>query len=159
MHGAGPQLLKRFVRSALLAMCLGLLALGGVQAQKESKMSQKVLTQQVRDAELAFAATMAKRDFAAFRGFIAEEAVFYSGKKALHGRAEVLAAWKPYFDGAQAPFSWKPDQVEITTGGLIALSSGPVHSPQGKLLGRFNTIWHQEAPGVWRVVFDRGDTP
>jgi ketosteroid isomerase-like protein len=122
-------------------------------------MNRKVLIQQVRDAELAFADTMARRDFAAFGSFIAEEAVFYAGKQALHGRAQVLAAWKAYFDGAQAPFVWKPDQVEITTGGLIALSSGPVHSAQGKLLGRFNTVWHQEAPGVWRVVFDRGDAP
>jgi hypothetical protein len=24
------------------------------------------------------------------------------------------------------------------------------------VVGRFNSIWRREAPGVWRVVFDKG---
>jgi len=38
----------------------------------------------------------------------------------------------------------------------LALSSGPVHDAKHKLIGRFTSIWRQEAPGVWRIVFDKG---
>nr|WP_316640308.1 DUF4440 domain-containing protein [uncultured Roseateles sp.] len=114
------------------------------------------LTRQVAEAERAFAKTMAQRDHAAFAQFVSEDAVFF-GRKVSHGRAEVARAWKPLFDGAQAPFSWAPDQVEVTAGGTLAHSSGPVYSPEGKLVSRFNSVWRLEAPGVWRVVFDRGE--
>ncbi len=40
--------------------------------------------------------------------------------------------------------------------GTLALSTGPVHDAQGKLIATFNSIWRQEAPGVWRIVFDKG---
>jgi len=38
----------------------------------------------------------------------------------------------------------------------LALSSGPVRDPQGKLIARFNSVWRLEAPGRWRIVFDKG---
>lgn len=57
---------------------------------------------------------------------------------------------------AAPPFSWEPDVVEVLESGTLALSSGPVLDPAGKLIGRFNSIWRREAPGVWRIVFDRG---
>lgn len=138
--------------------CLCALA-GTAQTQEHVAVDRKVLTQQVFDAERAFANTMAQRDHVAFGGFVSEDAVFFSGRKALHGRAEVIRAWQPYFDGAQAPFSWEPDQVEVSPGGQLAHSSGPVLSPEGKLIGRFNSVWRLEAHGVWRVVFDRGEAP
>jgi ketosteroid isomerase-like protein len=40
--------------------------------------------------------------------------------------------------------------------GSLALTSGPVHDPEGKLIGTFTTIWRHEADGRWRVVFDKG---
>jgi len=40
--------------------------------------------------------------------------------------------------------------------GTLALSSGPVRDPTGKVVARFNSIWRQEPGGVWRVVFDKG---
>ena len=39
--------------------------------------------------------------------------------------------------------------------GTLALSTGPVLDPAGKPIGRFNSIWRLEAPGVSRVVFDK----
>ena len=39
------------------------------------------------------------------------------------------------------------------------LSSGPVRNPAGQIAARFNSIWLQEAPGVWRVDFDKGSPP
>ena len=40
--------------------------------------------------------------------------------------------------------------------GTLALSTGPVRNPAGQPIARFNSIWRQEAPGVWRIVFDKG---
>lgn len=114
--------------------------------------------EQVFAAERAFARTMAERDHAAFAGFVAADALFFTGSgKVLRGRDEVAAGWKPFFDGPAAPFSWEPDQVEVLAGGQLALSTGPVRDPSGKLVSRFNSIWRQESPGNWKVVFDKGE--
>jgi ketosteroid isomerase-like protein len=117
------------------------------------------LQKEVADAERAFAKTMADRDHAAFASFLSSDAIFFSRVKVLHGKEEVAAAWKRFYDGAAAPFSWEPDQVEVLASGDLALSTGPVRDAQGKQVGRFNSIWRREASGKWRVVFDKGDPP
>jgi len=115
------------------------------------------LKQQVADTERAFAATMAKRDHQAFTSFLAGEAIFYSGPKVLRGKDTVAAEWKAFYEKPEAPFSWEPDQVEVLDSGTLAHSSGPVRDPQGKVTGRFNSVWRREAPGKWRIVFDKGE--
>ena len=114
------------------------------------------LEQQVTAAELAFAKTMADRDHAAFSNFISEEAVFISGGKPVRGKAAIAADWKQFYVAPRAPFSWKPDLVEVLPSGTLAYSTGPVSNPDGKVFARFNSTWRLEAPGVWRVVFDSG---
>jgi ketosteroid isomerase-like protein len=114
------------------------------------------LEQQVFAAESAFAKTMADRDHAAFSSFISEEAVFISGGKPVRGKAAITADWKKFYASPPAPFSWKPDLVEVLLSGTLAYSTGPVANPDGKIFARFNSIWRLEAPGVWRVVFDSG---
>jgi ketosteroid isomerase-like protein len=109
-------------------------------------------------AERAFARSMAERDFAAFGRYVAEDCVFF-GETALRGREAVLAAWKPFFDGAQAPFSWEPDQVEVLTSGDLALSTGLVKNPAGTVTARFNSIWQRQPDGHWQVIFDKGGPP
>lgn len=115
----------------------------------------EVLREQVEGSERSFARSMAERDHAAFTAHLSEQAVFY-GPRVTRGRAEVAAAWKPFFDGPQAPFSWEPDRVDVLADGTLAHSSGPVRDPSGKPIARFNSVWRQEAPGVWRIVFDKG---
>ena len=99
---------------------------------------------------------MAERDHAAFVSMLSEQAIFFSGARVLRGRAEVAAGWTRFFDGPTAPFSWEPDQVEVLGDGLLAWSTGPVRDPSGKAIARFDSVWRQEAPGVWRVVYDKG---
>ena len=110
-------------------------------------------------AERAFARSMADRDFAAFGRYVAEDSVFFSGGAPLRGREAVLAAWKPFFEGPTAPFSWEPDQVEVLESGELALSTGPVKNPEGVVTARFNSIWQRQADGRWLVVFDKGGPP
>lgn len=117
------------------------------------------LAEQVRKAEAAFAATMARRDHAAFAGFVAEEAVFFGRSGPLRGRAAVLEGWRPLFAEPTAPFSWTPEVVEVLASGTLALSSGSVWDPEGKKIGTFNSIWRRDSDGQWRVVFDKGCDP
>lgn len=119
--------------------------------------SNAELKQQVADTERAFAATMAKRDHQAFVSFLADETIFFKGPTPLRGKDTVAAEWKAYYEKPDAPFSWEPDTVEVVDSGTLAYSAGPVRDPQGKVVSRFNSIWRLEAPGKWRIVFDRGE--
>ena len=115
--------------------------------------------EQVWAAELAFARTMAERDVRAFGEFLADDAVFFSGTTALHGKSKVIEGWASFFTGPQAPFSWEPDQVEVLESGTLAISTGLVRDPAGKPIARFNSIWRLESPERWRVVIDKGSPP
>jgi ketosteroid isomerase-like protein len=143
-------LLLRVLRVLLVVLSTGLAPASAATPTNEA------LTEQVRATELAFAKSMAERDFAAFTRFVAADAVFASAREILRGRAAVSAGWKPFFDGAQAPFSWAPELVAVTADGALALSSGPVFNPEGKRVGTFKSTWRREKDGQWRVVIDSG---
>jgi len=118
------------------------------------------LEQQVADTERAFAKTMADRDHAAFVGFLSAETVFFSsGATTLRGKEAVAAAWKPFYVGEAAPFSWSPEHVEVLDSGKLAFSSGPVLDPAGKRIGTFNSVWRLDDDDRWRIVFDKGCPP
>ncbi|MEJ6000514.1 YybH family protein [Paucibacter soli] len=111
---------------------------------------------QVWAAECAFARSMAERDLPAFERHLSEQALFFGSNQVHRGKPAVLAAWKGFYEGAQAPFSWAPDAVEVLGDGTLAHSSGPVRNPQGEVVSRFSSVWRQEAPGQWRIVLDKG---
>jgi ketosteroid isomerase-like protein len=119
-------------------------------------VSRDAAKQEVIATEKAFAKTMADRDLAAFAGFVADDTVFFSGAKPLHGKQAVVDFWKRFYVQPAAPFSWAPEEVEVLEAGDLALSSGPVRGADGKLIARFSSIWRREAPGRWRIVFDKG---
>jgi len=114
---------------------------------------------EVRAAETAFAKSMADRNATAFRSLIAEEAVFFGGKTVQHGKPEVVAAWKRFFDGPAAPFSWAPAEVEVLASGTLGMTSGPVYDPNGQRIGTFNSIWQKQKDGSWQIIFDKGCPP
>jgi ketosteroid isomerase-like protein len=115
--------------------------------------------QQVFAAERSFAKTLADRSLEDFGRFVSDEAIFFGAKDVQRGKAEVIGAWSRYFEDEPAPFSWEPDQVEVLPSGELALSTGLVKDPAGKIIGRFNSVWRLEAPGTWRVIFDKGGPP
>jgi ketosteroid isomerase-like protein len=114
---------------------------------------------EVADTERAFAKTMADRDFAAFKSFLSDDAIFFSGpgQTALRGKQRVADAWQRFYEKPEAPFSWRPEQVQVLESGELALSTGPVRDPKGKLFATFTSIWRREARGQWRIVFDKGN--
>ena len=117
------------------------------------------LKEQVRQTEIAFAKTMADRDHAAFAAFLADETVFFGGRGVLRGKEAVATAWKRFYEGPKAPFSWAPDAVEVLDSGTLALSSGPVWDPDGTRSGTFTSTWRREKDGRWKIVFDKGCPP
>jgi ketosteroid isomerase-like protein len=141
---------------SIAVLCISILLLAVASAARPSRAE---LQRQVAATERAFAATMRTRDHAAFTAFLADEAIFISGATALRGHAAIAAAWHPYFVAPQAPFSWAPEQIEVVQSGTLAYSGGPVYDATGKRIGRFNSIWRLEAPGQWKIVFDRAEAP
>lgn len=135
-----------------------LLAVSSVAPRPAGAQVSENLASEVRAAETAFAQTMADRDLESFESFLADEAVFFTGS-VLRGAEAIAAAWSPYFDGAEAPFSWEPEQVVVLESRTLALSSGPVFDPEGNRIGTFNSVWRLESDGRWRVVFDKGCPP
>jgi ketosteroid isomerase-like protein len=125
-------------------------------AAAQADAAGDALRQQVAATERAFARSMAERDPDAFAQFIAPEAVFFSGPAPLRGKQQVVAHWARFFATPAAPFSWEPAEVEVLESGTLALSSGPVRDPAGTLIGRFTSVWRLDAPGRWRIVFDKG---
>ena len=119
--------------TTVIAPLACLLALALVPAAHAETREQ--LTQQVRDAENAFAATMAARDHKAFATFLAEDAVFFGGNEAARGKAAVVEAWKGLYEKPAAPFSWSSETVEVLDSGQLAHSSGPVLNPKGERVG------------------------
>lgn len=144
-----------FASSLAFAALLAYTPMAAVAA--DAAVSTADLVSQVMQTERAFAKTMEVRDHQAFSQFLSEETIFFSGKKVLHGKQEVANAWKRFYEGATAPFSWAPETVEVLNSGQLALSTGPVKDPQGKIVATFTSIWRQESPGVWRIIFDKGN--
>ena len=141
-----------FKRMAGLGLVLGVLGTAAA-----APMTNAELKQQVAVTERAFAATMKARDHAAVFTIRSEGAVFFSGpKRPVHGKDAIAKEWMRFYDKPEAPFSWEPDEVEVLPSGTLAFSTGPVYDPKGKLISRFSSIWRQESPGKWRIIFDRG---
>jgi ketosteroid isomerase-like protein len=140
-------------RSVFIVALLLAATSAAAQSQLETRRAE------VFAAERAFARSMADRDFAAFGRYVAEDSVFFGGSTALRGREAVLAAWRGFFEGPTAPFSWDPDQVEVLASGNLALSTGLVKNPEGVVTARFNSIWQRQPDGRWLVVFDKGGPP
>jgi ketosteroid isomerase-like protein len=134
------------------------MAPGGSVAGGQDRLAD--LRRQVADTERAFAKTMADRDYAAFQTFLASDVIFLGERTGpQRGKARVAEAWKYYYEPVAAPFSWRPEVVEVLESGTLALSSGPVFDPAGNQVGTYNSIWRLEADGKWRVIFDKGCPP
>lgn len=140
-----------------ILICLGLaLVFGLCSCSPASEKQVDTAASEVEAREIAFAKSMANRDFDAFLNFVSREAVFFNGNEPQRGHDAISQAWAPFFEGDTAPFSWHPDVIEVLESGRLALSSGPVRAASGEIVGRFNSIWRMDEDGQWRVVFDKG---
>jgi ketosteroid isomerase-like protein len=140
---------RLLLSSGLLAPALGACAL------RPSPLSDAGATEQVRAAENAFAATMARRDLAGFAALIAKDAVFINGGQPLRGRGAIVEYWSRHFKAEQAPFTWRPEIVEVAAAGTLGYTEGPV-TAGAQVIAKFYSTWQLQADGNWLVVFDNG---
>lgn len=143
-------------RHALFAVA-GLPALARASGQpwpNAAEIERRV--EEVTATEKAFAASMAARDPAAFRRFLAPDTIFMNGDTPLRGPEAVMAGWADLFKGNPAPFSWVPDRVLVLPSGELAHSSGPVTNARGEVRMRFQSMWRRKPGGGWEIVFDQG---
>ncbi len=138
----------------IIAVAAILLAMGSAA---KTQVESADLRSQVAEVERVFAKTMADRDHAAFESFLSEEAIFLSGTTVRQGKQAVADNWKAYFTESEAPFSWEPETVSVLDSGKLAISTGPVWNAEGSRISTYTSIWRQEEPGVWRIIFDKGN--
>jgi ketosteroid isomerase-like protein len=146
-------------RRALLTAGMAAALAGIARARAGAQPAGRPVKDQVMEAERAFADGMARRDLAAFSSHLAAEAVFFSspdGLRVLRGKTAIVESWKRFFEGPKAPFSWAPETAEVLDSGSLAMTTGPVKDENGRVTGRFSSVWRLEPDGRWRVIFDRG---
>lgn len=117
--------------------------------------------------ELSFAKSVAEHDAAAFATHVNAGAVFGAkNPRPERGRDAIVAGWADIVQGKGLKLSWYPAMVVIGGEGDIAYSSGPAlyenlapDARQRYSLGGYQSVWHKDADGVWRVLFDDGLRP
>ncbi len=143
---------KTMNRYFLILLAMLMAVSKAVGAEKDKSLQQVVF-----EIETAFAKTMADRDFEAFKSYLSKEAIFLSGKNPRRGRDAIAEHWQIYFTEKVAPFSWKPEVVQVLDSGKLALSTGPVFNAKGKLFSYYTSTWRLEQDGQWRIIFDKGN--
>ena len=117
--------------------------------------------------EQSFARSVADHDAVAFADHVGEWAAFNASRvEPTRGRAAIVKRWAGVIEGKHVALRWYPTRVTIGDTSDVAWSSGPALienlDPQAKdryLLGAFRSVWHKDADGVWRVLFDDGEEP
>jgi ketosteroid isomerase-like protein len=155
------------IRPFAAMLALAIPSLAAAQTATPPRPTLSAAECEVWARELGFARSVAEHDAAAFRGFIAEGAVFGAKRpQPRRGREAVVAAWAGLVAGKELRLSWYPAMVAIGGEPGIAYSSGPAlyedldpATKQRFLIGGFQSIWHRDADGAWRVLFDDGIEP
>jgi len=117
--------------------------------------------------ELSFAQSVATHDAKAFADHVGADAAFDAGGDTpTRGRAAIVQAWTPIVEGKGIRLEWYPSRTTVAGAGDLAWSTGPAlierlapDAKQRYLLGEFRSVWHKDADGAWRVLFDDGAPP
>lgn len=153
------------VRALGTAVPLVLLSFAGVVLATPAQAADGASADSLRDAEIAFARSVAERDRAAFTAAIAEEAIFIGPGGPVRGREAIVESWAPFFAEDGPRLEWHPEIAEVQEGGL-GITRGPYtftgRGPDGEPVtqeGTFTSIWRRQEDGSWRVIFDAGCSP
>jgi len=116
--------------------------------------------------ERSFAESVDRHDTQAFAQHVSVDAVFVSDDpKPIRGRESIVEEWAGIIAGEPYALHWYPGSVQIAGDGKVALSRGLYWMESGKsdtskryAIGHFISVWSQESDGVWRVLYDGGNT-
>lgn len=156
------------MRIRLLPFVSLLLPVAGAAAVPASTQQLTAGECAVWQREQSFARSVAEHDAVAFAAHVAENAAFGAGTpQPDRGREAIVKRWAGLIEGKQVALRWYPTRVTMAPGvDDVAWSSGPslieVLDPKAKdryLIGAFHSVWHKDADGAWRVLFDDGVQP
>lgn len=154
------------MRAFLLGFACFALPVAAVAAPPTPQFTLEECT--VWQREQSFARSVADHDAAAFAQHVGENAAFgASTPEPTRGRDAIAKRWSGLIEGRRVLLRWYPTRVTMAPGiADTAWSSGPslieVLDPKAKeryLIGAFHSVWHRDADGVWRVLFDDGVEP
>ncbi len=124
--------------------------------------AQELARQEVVCAETEFSRAAERRDQETFLGFVDPDARFITAGVS-RGREQIRAAWAGVFTEGGPTMRWRPEFVEVSADGNLALSRGPYRSTDidenGEVQyvwGHFISTWRRNNDGVWQVMFDSG---
>jgi ketosteroid isomerase-like protein len=117
--------------------------------------------------ELGFARALAEHDAAGFAAFVHPQAAFGAGRpQPTRGREAIAAEWAGLIAGKGLRLRWYPQRVTIGGVGDVAWSTGPAlyqrlepGAQPRYLIGQYQSVWHRDGDGVWRILFDDGIAP
>ena len=129
-----------------------------------SPLAAEEVADELRAAEIAFAASVAEKDAEGFASFVDENAVFV-GATVLRGREAIVQAWSLFLAADGPELVWQPEIVEVRSDGL-GLSRGPYtltttaeDGTRNASSGTFTSIWRRQPDGGWKILFDAGCPP
>lgn len=153
--------MKRLLSALIPAVAL--VAFGTTVGAEENAPSPEA--QSLWDTELAFAASVADKDFEKFLSLIDANAIFKGGA-VLRGRAEIGEAWKAFFAEDGPTLAWEPSSAEVRPDGDIGTTHGPYQltstAEDGTTRvaeGMFFSVWERQGDGSWKIIFDSGTPP
>lgn len=148
------------------AVAGGALGAAPARAGEGEGFDRAARIEEVRQAELAFAASVMENRPERFAALLADDAVFVGGAGVTRGRESIAAAWQGFFGEGRPYFEWHPEVVELSGDGTLGLTRGPwtirtknAEGGEVELRGLFNSVWRREGDGGWRVLFDAGCPP
>lgn len=137
-----------------LLLLIAITGCAGGAANRPATIDPATAREEVRQAEIAFAAAFRDRERDRFFAMMTDDAIFLGPEKTLRGRRQVIETWSRFFTDPAPPFSWRPERVEVSNDGTLGLSTGPIQDPAGKVIGSYSSIWRRQPDGTWKVVFD-----
>lgn len=119
----------------------------------------------LRAADAAFAGSVRDRDEAAFRAFLAGDALFVGATGLLDGREAIVARWRRFLEPGGPTLRWAPTAGGGAASGDLGWTVGDSHlearDPAGKPAahdGRYVTVWSLRG-GRWVVALDMELSP
>ena len=150
--------MKRLI--ALFALIL--LAAGLAVAKDKKTGPDPKQTEEVRNTELAFAASAKAKDAAKAVTFFDDDIHFFQQGKMITGVEEEKKNWNSMLTDPNLTIEWHPEIVEAMGG--LGYTTGPyeirIKGTDGSetvLRGRYVTIWRKKADGTWKAAVDIGN--
>ncbi len=144
--------------AAIAVICAALTA--GAQSVPQPHPAASAV-EAIRQADLEWAKTAARRDIEAFMAMVADDAHFVSDGKVEVGKDAIRPGWAKLLADPDTTITWAPEFADAM--GDLGYSIGHFEI-QGKgkdgpwtVKGIYQTTWRRGADGKWRAIADIGN--